>query len=1381
MDAFDEITTDAFDEIPTAVSPGEHVAQAMKALGRGASSMAKLPGQYLKIIGEGSDLTRLLAMGPMGVAAYKLGGDKLKRQAVQAGENIIAYYNKGIQGNLLAPSDTVEQALSEPFMQHPVLRTTTAVAESAPPMIAALATTLLTKNPNLGLALMGTQAAGQSYEDLRNEGINPDVAALGAAIVGSIEAATEKIPFGMLFNKSAKPILVRFLKTGSAEALGELMAQLGQNYTSAVAKDYKPEDRASIIPALDQEWSTISQGWQDAMAAGFVMGGGATLAMAGQNQTPTMPQDGKTQLAPVNPQAELANIQQKANAKETDINPQALVNILDTHNAKGGSTVDLKTGKPVTEGFAAAISRDYEQIIPGTKITPEQLAEYAAKHHDVLAANPRNTIGTWVADGKTYIDISTVVPTKEEAIELGKKHNQLAVFDLENFAEIPITTPETEGLLKKVYMKGFAARLTSIRNNADNVVAGAGNKQSQINVMKEELAKVQQHYASIADDLAQNPDSLAELTQINSLLPAYATAVNDFTKAPSKEGFKRIKEVGDKIAEFGTAYGERVTPSVIPVADEVIGKLDTPAKKRRAKQTTDFAELLDKAMLGDTKAQEAIQKGEYLDVFTGAPTEALQSKYDSNAKKREIHILARKLHLDTESRRNLMETLTGKRSAGMMSDKELDVTVAELEQQFISTKTGESIADQIAARLPAASKEIHGLKARGWKAMKDTAVHGLRSFDMNMHIADRLMEALDGKRNGALQNTVFAPVVAGSTSARVQIANTTGEFVQVVKDLTTNKAEHKALLNGRAMLVRGAIKGDPEIRLTSGEKIGVYLASLQKAGMKHLRDGTFQGWSNPDSAIIATIESLSVTEKTIGDWILAKFKEMEPSVKQTYEKLTGQKFNIEAFYSPLYVADPDAVTQTDFMSDFEKVFGAKAKTSTSEVKARSKTATQAISVDAFQNFFTYAEHIHRYLELAPAIKLAGQILHTPKLRAAMNQATDGLGARMLDNWLKDTARGTTAEIKNGTDKAMLLLRRNAVLYALVGNAPSTIRQYLSGATVVAGHPLMGVYWAKHMMAAAKPGYLKNLESFIFPRSAYMHTRISEDVQAATGNSNVLSKLKGKKSYAQLGMWDKRMADRHTTLAGWMASYEGARDSDNIRKIYSVENTESGWVKFADQYVQRTQSTGEVEFKPGFHRGSALAALFSTFQSETSKNYAFWKDDIVGARARGEIGNSMAAYRMLTSYVIPALVFGMIGRGGPPESWKDAAFDLTTYPLGVLFLVGRVVTNGLNRFSGGAGIEMTGLTAAEKLIGELADVSEELVAGETEKAGTSAVKALKYGAHTVFALKGYPRQVLTTEQGIEDLATGKTEDYRRLLWSQWSLGTDSESKKVEVVR
>lgn len=248
---------------------------------RGLLEVAKAPGVLLKMAGESAPTMEERR------AAYANGTESawlsqkldkaavyLSQAAIKAGDNCIKYYN-GISKETPV-SKEVQMALEGSFLEHPVLKTTSAVAESGPSFGIAVASTILTRNPSVGLAVLGTTSATSTYEQLRKDGVDPDLARYGSAIVGSIEILTEKVPMDILL-KGGRKRLIRALMTGTAESFQELLANMGQNYVTAVIKDIDPEKKETYLKAAKQEWSVISDGWQTSMAAGFVMGTGAAV------------------------------------------------------------------------------------------------------------------------------------------------------------------------------------------------------------------------------------------------------------------------------------------------------------------------------------------------------------------------------------------------------------------------------------------------------------------------------------------------------------------------------------------------------------------------------------------------------------------------------------------------------------------------------------------------------------------------------------------------------------------------------------------------------------------------------------------------------------------------------------------------------------------------------------------------------------------------------------------------------------------------------------------------------------------------------------------------------------------------------------------------
>jgi GNAT superfamily N-acetyltransferase len=97
----------------------------------------------------------------------------------------------------------------------------------------------------------------------------------------------------------------------------------------------------------------------------------------------------------------------------------------------GGFTLhsDMTPDHP-DKGFAVALA-PYEQRVPANDFTPKDLQSFVARHRALLERDPSLRVGGWhnPEDGLVYLDLSRVVPTREEAMTLAREHGQLSVFD----------------------------------------------------------------------------------------------------------------------------------------------------------------------------------------------------------------------------------------------------------------------------------------------------------------------------------------------------------------------------------------------------------------------------------------------------------------------------------------------------------------------------------------------------------------------------------------------------------------------------------------------------------------------------------------------------------------------------------------------------------------------------------------------------------------------------------------------------------------------------------------------------------------------------------------------------------------------------------------
>ena len=113
----------------------------------------------------------------------------------------------------------------------------------------------------------------------------------------------------------------------------------------------------------------------------------------------------------------------------------------------GGGTFDPRNGETPTKGFCVATATQNERVI---RVDASKDVESIARQYEeafrsylnemgqFFEENPSYRFGTWIdeADGALYLDTPELFSDKSEAIEAGKRTNQIAIFDLESHEEI---------------------------------------------------------------------------------------------------------------------------------------------------------------------------------------------------------------------------------------------------------------------------------------------------------------------------------------------------------------------------------------------------------------------------------------------------------------------------------------------------------------------------------------------------------------------------------------------------------------------------------------------------------------------------------------------------------------------------------------------------------------------------------------------------------------------------------------------------------------------------------------------------------------------------------------------------------------------------------
>lgn len=98
----------------------------------------------------------------------------------------------------------------------------------------------------------------------------------------------------------------------------------------------------------------------------------------------------------------------------------------------GGATLNPNTLEDagLKEGYMVALN-ELEEVIPVESFNASQLERMAS-----IARAKGGYLGAWVNDNKVYLDISYNVLTRHDAIIIGEREKQLAIWDVKNMREI---------------------------------------------------------------------------------------------------------------------------------------------------------------------------------------------------------------------------------------------------------------------------------------------------------------------------------------------------------------------------------------------------------------------------------------------------------------------------------------------------------------------------------------------------------------------------------------------------------------------------------------------------------------------------------------------------------------------------------------------------------------------------------------------------------------------------------------------------------------------------------------------------------------------------------------------------------------------------------
>lgn len=709
------------------------------------------------------------------------------------------------------------------------------------------------------------------------------------------------------------------------------------------------------------------------------------------------------------------------------------------------------------------------------------------------------------------------------------------------------------------------------------------------------------------------------------------------------------------------------------------------------------------------------------------------------------HAIPETFGWNEKQRRDFMEIATGKRSMKDMSLEEMRFYVDALKSELGITdieavdNTEELIRDLQRKKITKVAPYKKTTRTKMYQ-MKHIFKKNLITFGYGLARMERFFDSL-GK---SFTEHIWLPVKNARGVAAAQENRRATEFLSYLE----NQNIDTAIWVGKAQDILNT-----DLSLTASQRIGVYILEKNDDGQRYLRKGN----KFSDTDIKAVQELMSPEEIKIGEWLLEQYESQWDLLVQSASQAGIDLAELKKVfsYSPILRTDIELERQENFLAGLIDPFRQESfSPEKGMLEKRKEYAIGEIELDALVGYLHNIHRVEQFIAMAPTAKKVQTILNNRTFKQELNKRTYNQGSKLINSWMADTIRGYSTSSATQLAKTVQILRRNAIVYAIGYNIPSALRQTLSLQNAIAVDPLMLKYIPLNMKQAVQN--YEVLRDFVYERSSTVKYRNYErDLRRAYKKSDLQKILKGKVPWSKRATSWIRWMDKHTTVVAWKSLFDVGMEK--------FKGNEQKAVGFADKYIGRTQPMANVEDLPQFFRGGPLEKLLTTFQNQINNNGNFYYYDILEAKRKDAISWTTVGYRTMFSYVLPAILFGMIGRARPPRNWEELGIDLATYPVAPLVVIGRWIDRILRGWGqSGTVVEIGG----EAVVG----FGRAAIEGDIEK-------MIKNAAKTIGAFTGAPTaQMIRTTEGALDLLAGTTKDPRRLIYSKWTLEQGKPPKK-----
>lgn len=682
------------------------------------------------------------------------------------------------------------------------------------------------------------------------------------------------------------------------------------------------------------------------------------------------------------------------------------------------------------------------------------------------------------------------------------------------------------------------------------------------------------------------------------------------------------------------------------------------------------------------------------------------------------------------------EAVTPKVAPAMLENK-LPYLTPDL-TKYKAKKQALSVADELAEHLGVTPPKYPVITGDTFsKSLKQRVIDRLGGVLARTYRTERLLLRADSfVENGKMQQAFWQPIEKATNRKISGIYTTTDEFKGFVKQNNIDLA--------KMVSQKTEIDG---ITLTSAERIGVYLHSLNADNVVHLVFGN----NIPVATIDKIVASLTPEERAIAEYFHTYFKAEGPKVSEIHEQMTGKPMDIVDDYFPIQIQRAaEKIGELEFNQIVidEKKLRYASKWASSKVRKgftlpRTGKAMQPIKLDAFNIWSKHLEGVEHYKNFSPVIRDLQWLLTNPKLKRSIVQKQGLPTYQVYDQWLKDVAQTNPLRVSNHAEGMLRQLRVNAVTAVLGLNLTTAMKQFpsfISGMAEIGELPAL-----KGLMTSLR--YPKETEQLLKQYAPQIYKRHFErEIAEAEALKKISARVMGKLSARQVFMFLTTTMDRTAVRGLWRGGFD---------KMVQRGATAEDAAEYATKAIRKTQPYFNVKDIPEYWRSGEFMKALTMFTNQLNQYWNYHIFDIYGKAKAGQISKSKALIKILETFIIPALVIGMISASHPPRNREDVTKSLAGMALAEVPIVGSWLSNAIRGFYGNQGV------ITLELLERLQNFAFQANKGEWDKVALMAPEVAGYALGIPVA---QPRRTINS---MVNLATGKSDDWSELIWGEYT--------------